>query len=354
MSANGHVGKFSGGEWTDIWPTGRAQVNALLSSGGIIYAGCENGQVYQEGWIPYGNNIGSSVRSMATSGTRMYAGASTRVYYYDSANWVDTNGPDAVARSMAFDGNVLYAGCADGPLRYYDETQGVWQTGADLDSGTVTSLAWSGTAMYAGTQSGEVFRCASPTEAQPTGLDTGGAPTLSLCWDPSASALYAGTADGHVYRYDGASWTDVRPQASGSINSLSVAAGTVFAGADGGRVLRYMGGITWQESGTTGSDAIGALAWTGTNLWTGSIGGAWRGALTVPPAVAAGPATSITTTGRDPERADIRHGRGGRRHARLPLPRRGRRCLGGLDGSRQLHDGRVRPPGDRARPRDRL
>ena len=190
--ANGYTAKYSSGTWSNIWPDYGASVNALLWNGDV-YAGCQNGQVYDydgSNWIAFGNNMGSTIHSLAAANARIYAGADDGyIYYYDSGsgNWTSTSGPGTVANALAFDGTVLYAGCVDGYIHYYNVSGGGWQTGANLGSGWINCLAWSGTKMYAGTNTGQVFQCNSPTDVQSTGLDTGASSTLALCSSVLAS-----------------------------------------------------------------------------------------------------------------------------------------------------------------------
>jgi hypothetical protein len=297
-SWNGHVGMYSDSTWTDLWPTGRGQVNALLSSGGV-YAGCENGQVYQyngSNWVAYGNNLGSPVYSLGAINGRIYASCDDGfVYYYNSGTWASTSGPNTVAHSLAFDGTALFAGCVDGHIWFYEEGGVGWRDGGNLASGWVNTVAWTGTNIYAGTQNGEVFRYDGLGDFHPTGLDTSGAHTTALCWN--APTLYAGTDNGHVYSYNGSAWTDIFPFPSWAVRSLATNGDTVFAGVANGQVLRYMDGTTWNESGSVGTSPVEALAWTGTYMYTGSDVGSYRGTLTVPPAVTTNAATAITSVG---------------------------------------------------------
>jgi len=98
-----------------------------------------------------------------------------------------------------------------------------------------------------------------------SGVPTGGA--TRLCYRESDAKLYAGSGNGHVYRYDGGTkWTDVgNPGNQDLIGIGPIAYNPVdhklYAMA--GNIYRYDGGTTWVDTGEPGSTTITSLAFNG-------------------------------------------------------------------------------------------
>jgi hypothetical protein len=136
-------------------------------------------------------------------------------------------------------------------------------------SSEVNALAWAGSCLYAGSANGHIYRYDGGT----TWTDVGN-PTFSvnaLIW--TGSGLYAGCGNGHVYRYDGGNiWTDMGIVGGGASLSLAWAGYRLYSGNADDHVYRYDGGTTWTDAGNPGSGFVNGLVWTGSHLYAACTG----------------------------------------------------------------------------------
>ncbi|MHB8893924.1 MAG: hypothetical protein ACYC99_01940 [Candidatus Geothermincolia bacterium] len=134
----------------------------------------------------------------------------------------------------------------------------------------VNALVWTGSYLYEGTADGHVYKYEGGT----VWTDTGN-PSFSVeCLLWTGTGLYAGCGDGRVYRYDGGTtWTDTGAGA-GSTEALAWTGGSIYAGHAAGNVYRYDGGTTWTDTGSPGgASSVNAVSWSGSTLFAGCTNG---------------------------------------------------------------------------------
>ncbi len=155
--------------------------------------------------------------------------------------------------------------------------------------GMPLSLTTNATSVFAGMANGHVWRNDGGTTWTDIGSpDPQSSAVNALCWasyertnHTYLTTVYAGTASGQVYVYDGGVWGWAGFAGYGySVTSLVDTGGTtwnVYAGSTSGYVYRCHGGTVWDEAKDTTSGVI-SLAYGGGNVKAGCANGhVWNG-----------------------------------------------------------------------------
>ncbi len=133
-------------------------VYSLATSGSIVFAGTSTKGIYRStnngsNWNAFGLS-GKTIRSLVTNGNNIYAG-STGVYYStnNGSSWAEILSSISIY-SLAISGNYIFAGSYNSPTSsgiYRSSNNGTSWTQKILNSGTVNSLTTLGNTIFAGT-----------------------------------------------------------------------------------------------------------------------------------------------------------------------------------------------------------
>lgn len=95
----------------------------------------------------------------------------------------------------------------------------------------------------------------------------------ALARDPDTNLLWAGTDTGHVYSWNGSTWT-LAFDLPGEVYHLAVYVGELWVGTSAG--LYRFNGVERVWVDALGRDAIAALLVQGDSLWVGTLSGLWQ------------------------------------------------------------------------------
>jgi hypothetical protein len=249
---NVHFGIDSGQlepQWTDHGRPGDAVlIFALAVHRGQLYAGtCESGgdqagHVYRlEGgtkWvdcrIPARCN---AVSSLAVFRGQLYAGVSR--YRLAGSALAESENPHLGGKVYRYDGGQNWLDCGQLP-----------------DTEAIGGMVVYRGALYASSlyRPAGFFRYEGERSWQSCGTP-GGKRVEALCVF-NAHLFASGYDEGHVYRYDGSSWTDCGPLGENTQTySFAIHEGGLYAGTwPSGKVFRYAGDHDWQDTGRLGEE----------------------------------------------------------------------------------------------------
>jgi photosystem II stability/assembly factor-like uncharacterized protein len=221
--------------------------------------------------------------------------------FHACAQWLPTNGPyGSTINSLAVSGTALFAGGASGVLRSTDNGTNWTSINSGLSFGlsdsSVNALAVSGINLFVSTGSGSLygsgglFRSANNGTSW-TAVNTGllnyfGHSAYVNSLYVSGKSLFAGTNGGiYLSTDDGATWTSANagmPLYS-TVSAFAVSGSNLFAAAGVyGMYLSTDNGTTWMPDSSGLMDSYGhtvepsSLAVSGTNLFAGTIYGVYR------------------------------------------------------------------------------
>jgi hypothetical protein len=344
-----NIAKWDGSSWSALGSgvTGGggeagSSVKALAVSGSDLYAGgifttaggsAANGigkwngsswSALGSGVTSGGDEVGTSVKALAVSGSDLYAGgifttaggsAANRVAKWNGSSWsalgsgmngTDPYGQGPSVSALAVSGSDLYAGgvfttasgsVANSIAKWNGSSWSAMHSvlGSGMDGG-VSALAVSGSDLYAGggfmTAGGSAASYiakwnGSSWSGLGSGMDGGGVSALAV----SGSDLYAGgqftTAGGvsanHIAKWNGSSWTVLGSGMAGggerifggpSVYALAVSGSDLYAagsfttaGGYGANNVAKWNGSSWSALGSGIDDVVFALAVSGSDLY---------------------------------------------------------------------------------------
>ncbi len=193
-----------------------------------------------------------------------------------NAQWVQTNGPyGGNIRSIAVSGTNIFAG-TDGGIFLSTNNGNSWtEVNNGLTIGAVDALAVSGANIFAGHWGGGMFLSinnGSSWTAVNTGLTNKYVYSLAI----SGTTIYAGTSGGvFLSTNNGSSWTAVNAGLTNTtVYSLAISGANIFAGTSGGVFLSTNNGSSWiaVNTGLTSTN-IYTLIVSGSNIFAGTWGG---------------------------------------------------------------------------------
>jgi hypothetical protein len=256
-------------EWTDHGRPGNAVlIFSLAVHDGQLYAGtCEagrdqTGHVYRfdgdKNWTDCGSpDRCNSVSSLALFGGQLYAGVAK--YRLGGSALAESENPNLGGKVYRFAGGQRWEDCGQLP-----------------DVEAIGGLVVFQGKLYASSlyKPAGVFRYEGGREW--TSLATpGGKRVEAMC--VFNGQLFASSYDeGHVYRYDGTTWTDcgqVGPAENTQTYSFAVHEGRLYVGTwRTGRVFRYRGDNDWEDTGRLGEEleVMGMLVHNG-KLYAGTL-----------------------------------------------------------------------------------
>jgi hypothetical protein len=271
-----------------------ATVYALLSSGTIFFAGCEDGGVYKStdyggSWIVVGEFLPGDVNALVTDGTYIYAGVGDGLTSSDFGVYRITLSGDSwehvglsyTVEALLINGSYLYAGTRDYGVRRWPFAGGTWSLyGTNLQSGDINCLAYDGTYLWAGASGVGVsgaHRYESGNWAQKNlGALSGGEQVIRLLYHDK---LYATGDFDTVITWDGSTWNQ-HGNTLGVTRNLSLAGrgSYVYAGInnDGVRRCATTGG-NWLKFGSASDDLASADVYSLGIIDTTIIAGTWAG-----------------------------------------------------------------------------
>lgn len=248
-----YVSTNNGANWS-VTSLNATQINALASTGGIIYAGATN--IAGTGGVYFSTNNGTnwtktasgySVFSIACKDNYVIAGTNGSGIILTSnngTNWVTTSVTTGLVNAVKNVGSRFFAGVGNGGI-YISTNNGSNWIQSSLNNRTVLSITVSGTNIFAGTQEGGV----------------------------------------HISTDNGENWTQTS-LSSGSVFALSSYGTNIFAGAYvSGFFHSSNNGTTWTQKndGFTSAAYIYALTIKNNSIFAGVLNSsAWqRNLLTV-------------------------------------------------------------------------
>ncbi len=276
-------------------------INALLASGGNVYAATEGGGISRSlddgrtwGQANVGLGGGLIFESLAVLGTELFAGGGNDTYgVYRSPDqgqtWVASGLDSYVVFAITSVGGNLFAAAFDGGIFRSTDRGRTWTPvnqglPAPVQDLIINSLGVNGSALFAGILGHGVFR--SLDQGNNWTAVNSGLPEFSqgLALATLGTTIFVSTGSG-VYRStdNGASWTVVGDPVGrvysesllASGNTLYAGTGSGFDGSGGEGIYRSTdGGQSWTQvnQGLTNL-AVKALAATGTSLLAGTVGG---------------------------------------------------------------------------------
>ncbi|HEY5527152.1 MAG TPA: hypothetical protein VIK02_06200 [Candidatus Anoxymicrobiaceae bacterium] len=244
---NGHVYRHAQDtSWTDIGLVEEdARVTTLVFAGKELYAACTDfpGPLYSyEGGTSWSWNdldprpdITVWVTALAWIDGDLYAGGEDGCVYRQKVGvgWdritskiPELHGGSLTISTIALVGTDLFAGVSESYIyRYRDgkwtEVGGMW--------GDVEKLIWTGTDLYAN-RGGDIDRYDGGKRWSDVYL-----PSDAQTLVPDGTGLLAGSVDGLVYRYDGASWTEIGgKKETPEVDALASVGGRLYTGGKDG------------------------------------------------------------------------------------------------------------------------
>ncbi len=255
--------------WTDHGQLGNATlVFALAVHDGQLFAGtCEagaaaSGRVFRWGegqtWADCGSpHPCNSVSSLAVHDGQLYAGVSK--YRLAGSALPESQNPHLGGRVYRYDGDKNWTDC--GQLPGVEAIGGLVEFGGRLYATSLYRPA--GFFRYEGGQQWTSLEVPNEKRVEALAVYNG--------------QLFASSYDqGHVFRYDGKTWTDcgqVGPPENTQTYSFAVYHGQLYVGTwRTGRVYRYAGDDDWFDAGRLGEEleVMGMLVHNGT-LFAGSL-----------------------------------------------------------------------------------
>jgi fibronectin type 3 domain-containing protein len=228
---------------------GVCEGTALVNGGGVFLS-TTNG----ENWTQANSGLGnSSVRSIAISGSNMFAATDGKGIYLSANNgesWapVDSGLPDTThtwVQSLAVKGGNIFAGTAGGGVFLSTNNGTSWTA---VNSGLtgkglyVSSLAVSGGNIFAGTAGGGVFLSTNNGTSW-TAVNSGLMDTTVWSLAINGNDVFAGTAFNsgvYISTNNGTSWTSISSglPTNNGITSIIVSGTNLFAGTTASGVFR--------------------------------------------------------------------------------------------------------------------
>lgn len=277
-------------QWVNV-STGlmNRSVDALLTSGGKVFAGSEGGDVFLSTdsggtWTAVDSGLSSMpVQSLGSCTTSLFAGsAGTDGIYRSTDNgtsWMQVNNglTDYYVTNFAASGINVFVATGGGVFRSTNNGLNWTAVNSGLTDTLVYALAILGSNLVAATNFGGVFLSTNEGAGwSSTGLKD------TLLWSLAVfdTNLLAGTLGrGICLSSDqGRHWKTVNTGlTNGTVSCFAGYLTNIFAGTNGGVFLSTDGGISWNATNAgLPIGHVGALAIVGTYLVAGTLDGAWR------------------------------------------------------------------------------
>lgn len=256
-----------GASWTEEQITGYDSINALVTDGTALYAGCGPGAyVLNDGtgvWDVVGNNSPTNVTSIAFHGGELYLVGgfpTSNVYKYDgSTAWTAISGgtiADGLLEAFLYsDGTTLWVASTTGVVAF-DGTSTWTAMNNGLRSTNINTIITFGGELFAGTMYSGVYK-SSDNGANWSTFNNGIMAQTVQGLIYHDGVLYAGTLFNGVQKStdDGLTWVDASTGLSGNalnVTVLCIHNGVVFVGTDDGVYKTTDGGVTWLPTGLLG------------------------------------------------------------------------------------------------------
>ncbi len=234
-------------------------------------------------WTQANGPFGGSIRSLAISGTSVYAGTNNVGGVFKSDNggisWTQTELTNNSIYSLAISGTSVYAGTFSGVFKSDNGGTSWMQVNNGLTNTNIYSLAISGTSIYAGTYSGGVFKSVNGglnwTQVN-TGLTNTNVRSIAI----SANTVYVGTYGGGVFKSNngGTSWTQINTGLTNTnVECIAISGTIVYAGTDSGVFKSDNSGTSWTQinNGMT-TNYVNCLAVSDSSLYAGTYSGVFK------------------------------------------------------------------------------
>ncbi len=230
-------------------------------------------------WTQTNGPYGGNVRTLAVSGTNLYAGTTGGIFLStdNGTNWtpVNTGLTRTDISALVSSGANLYAGTGNGVFLSTNNGASWTAVNTGLTNPTVHALAVSGTNLYAGTHGGVFLSTNNGTSW--TAVNSGLTNSIVLALAVIDTNLFAGTYDGGVFLStdNGTSWAAVNTGLTYLyVRAFAVSGTKLFVGTGNGVFLSTNNGTSWTAVNTGLTNTIVyALAVSGTNLFAGTFGG---------------------------------------------------------------------------------
>ena len=284
---------------TNVPPIGQARplavfgANLFIATGFGVFRSSDCGA----SWIEANAGLASPpvsslvhIYDFAVSGTNIFAAAIPTGVFLSTDNgqsWKPVNsglGEDSMGVStLAVSGTYVFAGTLDGMFRSTNNGTNWEAAHAALGSTPIITLLVFGTSLFAGVNEGVICSTDNGKSWKSAGLNRNGVMALAV----SGTDLYAGTANGAVYRSidSGASWAlasdGLSTPSINCVGSIAVSGNMIFVGTDyGGVFCSTDRGASWTafNTGLTGT-IVYDLAVLDSNLFAGTDNGLFRRSL---------------------------------------------------------------------------
>lgn len=250
-------------------------VHCLTANSNYIFAGTTNGifvtSLTNVNWIQSGLND-KIIRSLAVNGDKIYAGTEANGIYMSTDNgtsWTQTALNDRTVYSIAVGGNRMFAGTL---------THGVYISTNDGNTWTQTSLIQTVYSVrisnngrpFAGSDGGIYYTLDDGISWHWTGLTNQGVNTIAI----SGDTIFAGTNNG-VYRSTNFSLSWVQTLLNNrAVRSMVVTGKTIIAGTTNGVYLSDNGGDTWlsKNQGIVAGSSFLSLCISVNDIYAGLLG----------------------------------------------------------------------------------
>ena len=278
------------GQWSQT-STSQFYISTLSASGLNLFAGTVGAGILLStdngtSWTAVNAGLGNSqVRSLAVSGTNLFAGTDGGVFL--STN----NGASWAGASTGLTGGSVYALAVSGTNLFASTVTQVsvstdiarsWTTASGgLASSTIYSLAVSGTNLFAGTYDAGVFL--STNYGVSWTQVNSNLPRTVYALAVSGTNLFAGTRSGvFLSTNNGGNWTSISPDLSG-VYSLAIHGDTLFAGRSGYSVyVSTDNGHIWSAANDgliTPHLVFNCFAFIGNIVFVATDAGVWKRSL---------------------------------------------------------------------------
>ncbi|MCX6132214.1 MAG: SUMF1/EgtB/PvdO family nonheme iron enzyme [Ignavibacteriales bacterium] len=234
----------------------------------------------QDFWRQTNGPIGGDVRSLAVSGSSIFAGTVSGIFRStnNGASWSHVGLENDYVYCFAVNGRNVFAGTEGSGVLLSTDDGGSWTTvnnGFGKSYIVVSALAVSGTNLFAGVGGSGVF---VSTNNGSSWNQTGLTNTTILAFAISGSSIFAASDTGGVFRStnNGGTWAQFNSGLSiKRICSLAAIGANIFAGTYGNGVfLSTNSGSSWTPVNTGLTNGYpSALAVLGSNLYAGTNGG---------------------------------------------------------------------------------
>lgn len=271
----------NGGLWENVLPT--CQIESLVQNSSAIFAGTFDCGILRstdlgKTWLKLPSAAPGPITSMAATDKDVFAGYFNGDVFQSSNNgdsWNKFVNPSKTQiLSLVFHKDALFAGTnGEGVFITEDMGKSWGQINNGLQSGYIYDFALISGRLMAGTGSGAYLLDERSLSWTPfiKGLDD----LLILSFGVNGNTIYAGTVAGVYFSQDiGQNWSPLidNDRIDNFIFSLTVHAGSVFAGTYGFGVYQFVDGWSQVNNGLY-AQLINALATRGDELFAATDGG---------------------------------------------------------------------------------